>query len=248
MGVDKEDVTVVIPTLNEEEAIGSVVDELREEGYENVLVVDGRSEDRTVEISRERGADVVYQEGSGKANAVKTAIETVRTPYLVLMDGDWTYPAREIDSLLEEGEEHDHVVGRRRGRENIPRLHRLGNFGIRTVFNLLMDTDLEDPLSGMYLLRTEAARSLEFPFEGFECEVTICAQLRGDSIEVPIDYRERVGEKELSGVPELARILFASFLLAEDYADPSLTARVVGLTTAILGVGTALFLAAHTYL
>jgi len=49
--VSKGEVTVVLPTLNEEEAIGQVIDELRGEGYGNILVVDGYSRDRTVEIA-----------------------------------------------------------------------------------------------------------------------------------------------------------------------------------------------------
>ena len=48
MSVGRDDVTVVLPTLNEEEAIGRVIGELREAGYRNVLVVDGYSSDRVI--------------------------------------------------------------------------------------------------------------------------------------------------------------------------------------------------------
>ena len=47
MSVSKDDVTVVLPTLNEEEAIGKVIEELKQVGYHNILVVDGYSTDRT---------------------------------------------------------------------------------------------------------------------------------------------------------------------------------------------------------
>lgn len=246
MSPKKENVTVVVPTLDEEEAIGMVIDELREEDFENVLVVDGHSSDRTVEVARERGAKAIYQEGEGKAMALKTAIDKVDTPFILVMDGDYTYPAEDAPKLLERGKNHVHVVGNR-DRGNIPWLHRLGNFGITLVFNLLMETSFEDPLSGMYLLRTEEARKLEFPWEGFECEITICAQLRGESAEVPIGYRKRVGKKKLSGIKELAKILRASFPLSRRYGDPSVPRLIAGAIISALGVAAASIVALPTY-
>ncbi|RLE47404.1 MAG: glycosyl transferase, partial [Candidatus Methanomethylicota archaeon] len=67
------DVTVVIPTLNEAEAIGRVIDEVLSVGVprENILVVDGGSTDGTVDIARSKGVKVVKQRGKGKANALK---------------------------------------------------------------------------------------------------------------------------------------------------------------------------------
>lgn len=53
--IPKEDITIVLPTLNEEKAIGKVIDELLSEGYTNILVIDGYSTDRTVEIARSKG-------------------------------------------------------------------------------------------------------------------------------------------------------------------------------------------------
>jgi len=90
------DVTILIPTLNEEEAIGKVIQELKSYGYHNILVVDGYSQDRTVEIARENGAKVIYQVGHGKAAAIKTGLERVRTPYVLIMDGDGTYDPKDF--------------------------------------------------------------------------------------------------------------------------------------------------------
>lgn len=248
MSPEKENVTVVIPALNEEKAIGRVIDELREEGFENVLVVDGHSEDRTVEIAKDRKAKVIYQRGSGKTEALRTAIDHVNTPFILVMDGDWTYPAGDISKLMGEAEEHAHVIGRRTQRENISRFHRLGNYGITKVFNLLMGTSFEDVLSGMYLLQSDRAKELEFPFQSFECEVTISAQLASESKEVPIGYRPRVGERKLSGVPELAKILFAIFPLSRRHGNPSPLAFLGALIISILGIGAAAIIAAPTYL
>ncbi len=51
MPIAKNELTVVIPVLNEEEAIGLVLDEVKQEGYNNILVVDGYSKDVTIKIA-----------------------------------------------------------------------------------------------------------------------------------------------------------------------------------------------------
>ena len=77
----KEMLTIVLPTLNEEEAIGKVIDELKHEGYENILVVDGYSTDFTVKIAKERDAKVVLQKGKSWShkNSNRTSQDTIHT-------------------------------------------------------------------------------------------------------------------------------------------------------------------------
>ncbi|MEM4702229.1 MAG: glycosyltransferase, partial [Archaeoglobaceae archaeon] len=84
-------VTVVIPTLNEEKGIGGVVESFKKMGFE-VLVIDGRSKDRTREIAAEKGAKVLLQTGKGKGNAIAEAFKIVDSEILVLVDGDGSYP------------------------------------------------------------------------------------------------------------------------------------------------------------
>ena len=89
----------MIPTLNEHEVIGRVLDDLKHFGFYNILVVDGYSNDGTVEIAKSKGAMVLNQHGVGKAGALATAIKTVNTPYMLVMDGDNTYKARTLAVL-----------------------------------------------------------------------------------------------------------------------------------------------------
>lgn len=130
MSVVKDDVTVVIPALNEEGAIGLVVRGLVSEGYRNVLVVDSHSTNRTAEVAR-------------KADAVRTGLKYVRTPYVVVMDCDYTYDPRDVGKMLEKLGEYDEVIGVR-DRTNMPKLHRFGNSVIMRLFNLLFGTKLRD--------------------------------------------------------------------------------------------------------
>ena len=160
MPIAKDEVTVVIPVLNEEEAVGLVLDEVRQEGYRNILVVDGYSKDGTVKVVKDRDVAVIQQRGRGKSGAIGTAIENVVTPYMLVMDGDHTYCAEDIKRFLNHAGHHAQIIGSR-ARANMSLLHRFGNWMITNTFNLLMGTGLSDVCSGMYLLKTDVARGLE---------------------------------------------------------------------------------------
>jgi dolichol-phosphate mannosyltransferase len=229
--VSKDQVTIVIPTLNEERAIGVVLDELKQHGYKNVLVVDGYSKDNTVKIANLNGARVLYQHSRGKTGALRTAVEHVDTPYLVVMDGDATYDPSGIERLLAHADHYDEVIGyRAEGRDHIPWLHRLGNWVITKAFNLLMGTDLSDVCSGMWLLRTERARQLELNSSGFGLEVEVAAQVRDSATEVPVGYRPRVGKKKLGTWREGLRILASLVRLARAYNPVLLFSAIASLS------------------
>ena len=162
MSVGKDDVTVVLPTLNEEAAVGQVVHELRQAGYRNILVIDGYSTDGTVKVAEANGCPVVLQHSMGKCGAIETAIENVKTPFMLVMDCDCTYDPKDIETFLAHAKMYDQIIGvRTNGRGNISRLNRFGNWLITNTFNVLMGTKLSDVCSGMYLINTDVARRLD---------------------------------------------------------------------------------------
>jgi len=240
VNVARSDVTIVLPVLNEEEGIAAVLDELHENGYTNVLVVDGYSTDMTVEAARKRGATVIEQHGRGKTGAIQTAVENVTTPYMLIMDGDFTYDTENVERFLRHVNGYDQIVGIR-SPENISRLHRVGNRLISGLFNTVLNTNISDVCSGMYLLNTGSARDLEFHTKGFSVEVEILAQmaLRGKVTEVPIHYRKRIGKPKLSTVIHGFDITKSILGLARRYNPVFLFSLVAGLAgipgAAILG-------------
>ncbi|MDG6933534.1 MAG: glycosyltransferase [Nitrososphaerota archaeon] len=193
----REQVTVVIPTLNEEEAIGPLIDEVKAAGYNNILVVDGYSKDRTVEVAKARGVMVIGQHGKGKTGAVLVARDVVNTPYFLLMDGDYSYDPKDIDRFIVHANGYDHIIGfRPRDSPHISRTHKVGNKILTVAFNLLMGSNVPDVACGMYLMRTEKVKQLVLTRFGFEIDQEIAAQMLTDGkvTYVPINYRQRLGK------------------------------------------------------
>jgi dolichol-phosphate mannosyltransferase len=214
---NKDEITVVIPTLNEKEGICDVIEELKECGYHRILVVDGYSTDGTPEIASKNGAKVVMQHGLGKTSALQTALENVDTKYMLIMDGDYTYDPHDIEKILLHSENFDEVIGTRaNGRKNIPHFNRFGNWLITKTFDLFMSASLSDVCSGMYMLRTSFAKEIDFKTKGFDAEVEIASQIatHGRITEVPINYRERKGKQKLSSIRHGPKILSSVVNLA----------------------------------
>lgn len=201
---------VIITALNEEKGIGLTIRELKEQlGFENILVVDGNSVDRTVEVAKNLGADIVFQDGKGKGDALAKGIENIRpgVNYVVTTDADFTYPAQHIPrmiGILNKNPTIGMVSGNRFTKDLDSRsLHDVFYFGNRILaltHNLLNGVILTDPLTGLRVVRAEILRNWKVKSKGFDVEVELNHQVerRGFGIvEVPIKYRERIGEKKL---------------------------------------------------
>jgi dolichol-phosphate mannosyltransferase len=236
--IDKKQVTVVVPTLNEEEAIGQVLDDLRETGFGNIVVIDGYSTDRTTAIVRSKGIEPLMQNGPGKAGAVKMAIDRATTPYILIMDGDGTYTSENAERLLQ-SEEFDEVIGARiNGRHNIPTVNRLGNYMLSKLFQLLFLSPITDVCSGMYLLRTDFAKTLQVASTSFDVEVEIAGQaaVRGKITQVPITYEKRSGRQKLRSYSDGTRILRTLVKMAAFY-NAGLFFGTIAALVAIPGIG-----------
>jgi len=210
---------VIIAALNEEEGIGPTIIELKANlASPRVLVVDGRSTDRTVEIAKSMGADVVLQDGLGKGDAIAKAIKhsDLTVDYVVITDADYTYPAEHVPEMiriLEKNPEVGMVCGNRfSGYSDLKGLNGffyLGNRLIGFTQNFLNGVWLADPLTGLRVVRAEILRSWKVKSKGFDVEVELNHQVEREGfgiVEVPIKYRERLGLKKL-GVKHGAEIL-----------------------------------------
>jgi dolichol-phosphate mannosyltransferase len=182
--------------------VGDVIHGFLEQGYDDVLVIDGGSDDDTQRAAKEAGARVVEQSGSGKGQAVREAIhEHLERPYVVMIDGDGTYLPNEVNRLLEPIEDGaDHVLGNRLGNpEAFTRLNFVGNRIFNFEFRLAHGKHLGDILTGYRAFTLESARELTFTEEGFGIETEMCAEAlgAGHRVEtVDITYLERPEDSE----------------------------------------------------
>lgn len=207
------DVTIVIPTLNEEEAIGEVVEGFVRKGHK-VLVIDGNSKDRTREISKEKGAKVVIQSGKGKGQAVAEAFKIVDSDVIVLIDGDGSYLPEEVDVLLNPIKKGvaDHVVGNRFAnfeKGAFTRLNLLGNKVLNFFFRFAYGVELRDILSGYRAMTREVYKNVELKKSGFEVETELTVETIAKGfriLEVPITYRKRGGKTKLNPIKDGFRI------------------------------------------
>jgi dolichol-phosphate mannosyltransferase len=221
----REDVCVLLPTLDEAETIGDVVGGFREQGYENVLVVDGRSTDGTRRVAEEAGARVLTQSGSGKGQAVREGVAHVDAPVVLMADGDGTYDPSDADAMVEpiiEGRA-EHVIGDRFHRmadDAMPKLNRVGNGLVNRAFAFVHGRDLVDILSGYRAFTRESFDRLRLRADGFgiETELAVECVKHGVPTEVVgVRYRSRPAgsETNLHPVKDGARIYLTLFRLAK---------------------------------
>jgi len=219
-------VLAVIAALNEEEGIGLTIAELQQH-LENprILVVDGHSVDRTVEVAKGLDADIVFQEGHGKGDALAAAIQHINgdLDYVVFTDADYTYPAEYLPRMmriLDENPAIGMVCGNRFNHHlNVTAMRNALYFGNRLLaftHNLLNGVQLRDPLTGLRVVRSEVLRNWRPRSKGFDIEVELNhhVERQGYGIrEVDISYRPRLGEKKLKlkhGATILKRIFAES--------------------------------------
>jgi dolichol-phosphate mannosyltransferase len=219
-------VLAIIAALNEGEGIGLTIAELRrylEKPW--VLVVDGWSHDKTVEVAKDMCADVLFQGGSGKGNAIAEALRHVSmdVDYVVFTDADYTYPAEflpQMIRILDENPRVGMVCGNRfNSHFRLKSMHNvlyLGNRLIAFTHNLLNGVQLRDPLTGLRVVRWKILKDWTPKSQGFDVEVELNHHVERQGygiVEVPISYRPRLGEKKLKpkhGATILKRILTES--------------------------------------
>ncbi len=221
---------VLLPALNEEEGIGLTISELKESlsGFQNLyfLVVDGNSKDKTVEIARSLGAEVLIQEGKGKGNAIDCAIRHVNknVQYVILTDADHTYPAQYIPGMIKVLE-NDPAVGMvcgNRFNSSLPRdsggyEFYLGNKILASLHNFMNGITLNDPLTGLRVIRWSVLKDWKPKSKGFDIEVELNHHVESKHYgirEIDIPYRERLGVKKLKvrhGFVILERIFEQAF-------------------------------------
>ena len=214
-------VIVFLPTFKEPEGVKLVINELREVFNPFILVIDRPMGDSTAENAKKLGATVLTQKSKGKGSAIKDAIEhleavSLNHKYVIMIDADHTYPTRyipEMVDILESNPNIGMVCGRRPPCRELDIYH-IGNQLLTLAHRIFNGVKIKDPCTGLRIIRYTLIKNWSPKSKGFDIEVELNHFInkikRTKIVEIPIDYRERVGEKKLSvkhGATILKRIL-----------------------------------------
>ena len=225
--------SLVIPAYNEEEGLPLVVREYLDVVDEVIVVDDGSSEGTFLAAQALVGGKVKllrHEVNQGKVAALRTGVLQASGDVIIFTDADNTYPARYVPQLVQEIEKGaDLVLGARiQARENIPAFNRLGNNIFSFLATYISCIRIKDSQTGMRAFRREMFDKLDVKAKGleFETKMTVrAAKLGYKIVEIPIEYRERVGKSKLNPLKDGARMLTA--LLSVAYTETSLLSKMV---------------------
>src|SRR5919197_5759925 len=205
-------VSVVFPAYNEAENIAQAVRDFAAfEAVDEVVVVDNNSRDGTAELAAAAGARVVPEARQGYGYALRRGLAEARGAYVVMAEPDGTFVAQDMLKLLSYADEFDMVLGTRTTREliwsqaNMGWFLRVGNVAVAKLLQALFGgPSLSDCGCTMRLIRREAAARLNDRLtvgsSHFLPEMVVLALLDGlRVIEVPVNYRSRLGESKITG-------------------------------------------------
>ncbi|MEM5773336.1 MAG: glycosyltransferase family 2 protein [Candidatus Aenigmatarchaeota archaeon] len=204
-------VSIIIPTLNEEENIPLILKEIkkffsqrRDYSYE-IIVVDGYSQDKTVEVAKRFGCKIVYDD-SGKGSAILKGMKASKGEIIITMDADMSQRPIELGLMIEGIRAgYDIVMGSRfiqgGGTEDMPWYRKLGNKFFVFLVNLFWKTKYTDLCYGYRSFKNGVWKKLRLKSSGFgiETEISIKAAKMGFKVlEVPSFEKKRLyGEGKL---------------------------------------------------
>ena len=203
-------ISVVMPSYNEEKTIGKCIGEIKEifkkNNIKGEIIVSDSSTDRTAEIAESLGARIVHPVKKGYGYAYLEAFRHVKAELIIMLDSDGTYDPKaipEMIKLLTDGT--DLVIGSRFKGTISPGamtpLHRyIGNPLLTGILNVVFHTRYSDAHSGFRAIRRDGLEKLHLKTGGMEfaSEMLIMASIKDLKIaEVPISYSPRITPSNL---------------------------------------------------
>jgi glycosyltransferase involved in cell wall biosynthesis len=211
-------VSIVVPSYNEEAAIATTLNEIKEAMASSslpweIIVVDDGSTDRTAEAVQGQAIRLLrHEHNRGYGAALKTGIRHARYDIIVITDADGTYPSQHIPELIGHIGEYDMVVGARTGADvRVPLLRRPAKWALNQLANYLANTYIPDLNSGLRAMR----RGVLLKFfnmlpTGFSFTTTITLAMLTNNCNIkyiPINYKQRLGKSKIQPIKDTLNVL-----------------------------------------
>lgn len=244
-------IAVLIPCYNEELTVEKTVSDFKRVlPNADIYVYNNNSKDRTKELALKVGAIVKDEYRQGKGAVVRSMFRDIDADVYIMVDGDDTYPAEEVEGLITpvlEGKA-DMVIGDRLSStyytENKRPFHNFGNSLVKGLINFLFKSDLNDIMTGYRSFSKKFVKCMPVMSDGFqiETEMTIFALTNNmQVVNVPIIYRDRPegSESKLNTFSDGFKVLLTLFNLFKDnrpflfFGSISIVIFIIGLLIGI---------------
>jgi glycosyltransferase involved in cell wall biosynthesis len=205
-------VSVVFPAYNEAPSIKRAIEDFFLEGIvDEIVVVDNNSRDGTAEEARSTRARVVEERAQGYGHALRRGLREASGEIVILAEPDGTFVGRDVLKLLAYSDDFDMVCGTRTTREliwtqaNMGWFLRIGNWAVAKLVQVLYGgPSLSDCGCTLRLTRREALARIQDDLHvggsHFLPEMVIVGlKQRLKIIEIPVNYRGRIGESKITG-------------------------------------------------
>lgn len=192
-------VTVILPTRNEEKTIVKIIKEikkLKKKFTLEIIVTDGASSDKTVELAKKEKVKVLsFKEKRGKGADFWDAGISAKGKYIVQIDADYQFKPSEIPLLVEALDKGaDIAIGKRIDHEDAPFIRTIGNFLLTAATSIVVGRKISDSLAGFKAIKTDKFKKLKLQEKhfGYEAETVIKSiRLGYKLVEVPVSYTRR---------------------------------------------------------
>jgi glycosyltransferase involved in cell wall biosynthesis len=189
-----EKVFIIIPGLNEEKHIASVVERTKKQGFTNIIFVDDGSSDKSSSVAEKAGATVLrHIVNMGKGAAAKTGCDYALkkgATVLVLIDADGQHKPEDIKKMLKALKGKDIVFGYRKLDKNMPFTMRLGNYGINKASHMINGVKLNDTQSGFRCMTSSAYRKIRWTSNNYSMESEMVSKVAKNHLkfaQIPIE-------------------------------------------------------------
>jgi len=230
-----KNLVVMLPTLDEEEGLRIIlpripISKLESMGWDvKIWIIDGGSNDLSVEVAEEFGCETFPQAGHGKGAAMRTGFTKFlasELDALVMLDSDGTYDPEEIPRFVNYLDKHDVIIGDRlKGRidpDAMTRLNYFGNYMLTWIASGLYGVTTNDLCTGYWAFSRSAISQMKLNSMRFEIEAEMfasCVNEGLDFVSIPVNYRARIGEAKLGSVVD-GWTIFKKLLVRRIFGSP----------------------------
>lgn len=195
----KPKISVIVPTYNEQETVGSIIRRIKKfkDRYVlEIIVSDGGSKDNTVQLAKEEKVKVIQNEGKrGKGIDFWEAARKATGDYIVQIDGDDQFSPEEIPLFIEVLEKGaDIAIAHRVDQSVAPLIRTFGNWAQSLITSILIQKRIHDTFAGFKATKRSVLMDLDLKDHhfGYEAEIVIKGVRKGyHLVQIPVSYRMR---------------------------------------------------------